>query len=323
MRAIVWTKYGPPEVLQLKEVSKPTPKPNELLIKNHAITVIAGDCEMRGFNFSYPFQKKLLVRAWIGLRRPRKKILGQELAGVVEEIGKDVTLFKEGDQVFAATGSGMAAYAEYTCVSEKGLVAIKPDNMTYEEASTIPIGGLEALHFMRKANLQSGQKILINGAGGSIGIVAIQLAKYWEAEVTAVDIARKFDMMRSLGADYTIDYTQENFTESGKMYDVIFDIVGKAPFSSCTSSLSDNGIYLLGNGWLSRSDKKTAERSNKRAIGYTSDYQSKHLIYLKELIEAGTIRTFIERTYPLEEMAEAHRYVETGQKIGNVVITVE
>ena len=322
MRAIVFTKYGPPEVLQLKEVPKPTPKSNELLIKNHAITVIAGDCEVRGFEFSYPFHKKLIMRVAMGLRRPRKKILGQELAGVVEEIGTDVTLFKEGDQVFAATGFGMGAYAEYTCVSEKGLVAIKPDNMTYEEASSIPIGGLEALHFMRKANIQSGQKVLINGAGGSIGIIAIQLAKYWEAEVTAVDIARKFDMLRSLGADYVIDYTQEDFTESGKMYDVIFDVVGKAPFSGCMRSLSDNGIYLLGNGWLSRSDKKTAERSNKRAIGYTSDYQSKHLLYLKELIEEGTIKTYIERTFPLEEMAEAHRYVETGMKIGNVVITV-
>lgn len=323
MRAIVWAKYGPPEVLQLKEVPKPTPKSNELLIKNHAITVIAGDCELRGFNFSYPISKQLLMRLWIGLRRPRKKILGQELAGVVEEIGKDVTLFREGDQVFAATGSGMAAYAEYTCVSEKGLVAIKPDNMTFEEASTIPIGGLEALHFMRKANLRSGHKVLINGAGGSIGIFAIQLAKYWKAEVTAVDIARKFEMMSSLGADNVIDFTQEDFTKSGKMFDVIFDVVGKAPFSGCMRSLSENGMYLLGNGWLSRSDKKTAERSNRRAFGYTSDYHSKHLVYLKELIEAGTIRTFIERTYPLEEMVEAHRYVETGQKIGNVVITVE
>ncbi|MHA2003164.1 MAG: NAD(P)-dependent alcohol dehydrogenase [Candidatus Thorarchaeota archaeon] len=321
MKAIVCTKYGPPEVLQLKEVPKPTPKANELLIKNHAITVIAGDCEMRGFNFSYPFRMKLLMRAWIGLRGPRKKILGQELAGVVEEVGEDVTLFKERDQVFAATGSGMGAYAEYTCVSENGLVAIRPDNMTFEEASTLPIGGLEALHFMRQASIQSGQKVLINGAGGSIGLIATQLAKYWEAEVTVVDIARKFDMLRSLGADYVIDYTQEHFIESGKAYDVIFDIVGNAPFSGCMKSLSDNGIYLLGNGWLSRSDKKTAKRSNKIAVGYTSDYQTKHLIYLKELVEAGTIRTVIERTYPLEEMAEAHRYVETGQKIGNIVVT--
>ncbi|MHA2205907.1 MAG: NAD(P)-dependent alcohol dehydrogenase, partial [Candidatus Thorarchaeota archaeon] len=297
----------------------------DLLIKNHAITVIAGDCEMRGFNFSssYSFRKKLLFRAWIGLRRPRKKILGQELAGFVEEIGEDVTLFKVGDPVFAATGYGMGAYAEYTCVSENGLVAIKPNNMTYEEASTIPIGGLEALHFMRKANIRSNQKVLINGAGGSIGIIAIQLAKFWEAEVTAVDIARKFDMLHSLGADNVIDYTHEDFTESGEEYDVIFDVVGKAPFSGCMKSLSDEGIYLLGNGWLSRNERKTAERSSKRAEGYTSDYQSKHLVHLKELIEAGTIRTVIERTYPLEEMAEAHRYVETGQKIGNVVITVE
>ncbi|KXH70178.1 MAG: NADPH:quinone reductase [Candidatus Thorarchaeota archaeon SMTZ-45] len=323
MKAIVCIKYGPPEVLHLKEVPKATPKPNEILIRNHAITVIAGDCEMRGFNFSYPLRLRLLMRLAVGLRGPRKTILGQELAGVVEEIGENVTLFREGDQVFAATGFGMGAYAEYTCVSEKGLVASKPTNMTFEEASTVPIGGLEALHFMRKANLQSGQKIVINGAGGSIGIFAIQLAKYWGADVTAVDIARKFDMMRTLGADYVIDYTEEDFTESGEIYDVIFDIVGKATFSGCMRSLSGDGIYLLGNGWLSRTDKMTAERSNRQALGYSSDYQSKHLVYLKELIEAGTIRTFIERTYPLEEMVEAHRYVETGQKIGNVVITVE
>ncbi len=323
MKAIVCIKYGPPEVLHLKEVPKATPKPNEILIRNHAITVIAGDCEMRGFNFSYPLRLRLLMRLAVGLRGPRKTILGQELAGVVEEIGENVTLFREGDQVFAATGFGMGAYAEYTCVSEKGLVASKPTNMTFEEASTVPIGGLEALHFMRKANLQSGQKIVINGAGGSIGIFAIQLAKYWGADVTAVDIARKFDMMRTLGADYVIDYTEEDFTESGEIYDVIFDIVGKATFSGCMRSLGGDGIYLLGNGWLSRTDKMTAERSNRQALGYSSDYQSKHLVYLKELIEAGTIRTFIERTYPLEEMVEAHRYVETGQKIGNVVITVE
>ncbi len=323
MRAIVCTKYGPPDVLQLKEVPKPTPKSNELLIKNHAITVIAGDCELRAFNFTYPLKFRLLMRIGVGLRGPRKKILGQELAGVVEEVGRDVTLFNEGDQVFAATGRGMGAYAEYTCVSEKGLVATKPTNMTFEEASTIPIGGLEALHFMRRADLQSGRRILINGAGGSIGIFAIQLAKHWGAEVTAVDIARKFEMMRSLGADHVIDFTQEDFTESGKMYDVIFDVVGKAPFSGCMKSLGDNGIYLLGNGWLTRSEKKTAQRSNRRAFGYTSDYQSKHLLYLKEQIEAGTLKTFIERTYPLEEMVEAHRYVDTGQKIGNVVITVE
>ncbi len=323
MKAIVCIKYGPPEVLHLKEVPKATPKPNEILIRNHAITVIAGDCEMRGFNFSYPLRLRLLMRLAVGLRGPRKTILGQELAGVVEEIGENVTLFREGDQVFAATGFGMGAYAEYTCVSEKGLVASKPTNMTFEEASTVPIGGLEALHFMRKANLQSGQKIVINGAGGSIGIFAIQLAKYWGADVTAVDIARKFDMMRTLGADYVIDYTEEDFTESGEIYDVIFDIVGKATFSGCMRSLSGDGIYLLRNGWLSRTDKMTAERSNRQALGYSSDYQSKHLVYLKELIEAGTIRTFIERTYPLEEMVEAHRYVETGQKIGNVVITVE
>jgi NADPH:quinone reductase-like Zn-dependent oxidoreductase len=323
MKAIVCPRYGPPDVLLLKEVPKPVPKANEILVENHAITVVAGDCEMRGFNLSYPFLRKLLVRAWFGLIAPRKKILGQELAGVVEEIGKDVTLFGEGDPVFASTGFGLGAYAEFTAISESGVVAIKPENMTFEEASTIPIGGLEALNFLRQANLQNGHRILLNGAGGSIGIIAVQLAKHWGAEVTAVDIARKFDMLRSLGADHVIDYVQDDFTESGRLYDVIFDIVGTAPFSGCMRSLVDNGTYMLGNGWLSRSDKKTAERSNKKAIEWTADYQSKHLVYLKELIEAGTIRTFIDRTYPLEEMVEAHRYVETGQKIGNVVIALE
>lgn len=323
MRAIVCAKYGPPEVLQLKEVPMPIPKFDELLIKNHAVTVVMGDCELRSFEFIYPFHLKILIRLMMGIRGPRKKILGQQLAGVVEDVGNEVTRFRKGDQVFAATGTSMGAYAEYTCIPESGLVETKPDNMTFEEASTIPIGGLEALNFLRKANIESGQRVLINGAGGSIGIIAIQLAKYWGTEVTAVDSARKLDMMSSLGADHVMDYRTENILEKGEMFDVIFDVVGVTTFSDCLKSLSDNGTYLLGNGMLSRSDKKTAERNNKRVIDWKLDYQTEHLIYLKELIEAGTIRTFIERNYPLEEMVEAHKYVETGQKIGNVVITVD
>lgn len=323
MKAIVCKKYGPPAVLQLKEVEKPIPKDNELLIKIHATTVLMGDCELRGLNFpQYGLWLRLLLRIGFGFRGPRKKILGQQLAGEIEGVGQHVTRFEKGDQVFAITGLGLGAYAEYTCLHENAIMSAKPANMTYEEASTIPVGGLEALHFMRKGNLQTGQRVLINGAGGSIGIIAVQLAKNYGAEVTAVDSAGKFNMLRSLGAVHVIDYKQEDFTERGESYDVIFDIIGKAPFSGCMKSLNENGIYLLGNGTVSGSQKSTAKKSNKIAIGGPADYQTEHLIYLKELIEGGMVKTVIDRTYPLEQMVEAHRFVEQGGKKGNVVITV-
>jgi len=324
MKAIVCKKWGPPEVLQLREVPKPIPKDNEILIKIQATTVIAGDCELRGQKYpTLSLGLKILIRIGFGIRGPRKKILGQQLAGEVETIGKDVTLFKKGDHVFAVTGFGLGSYAEYKCMSENKLVIIKPTNMTFEEASTIPIGGLEALHFMRKGNIQNGQKVLINGAGGSIGTIAIQLAKSYGAEVTAVDSAEKFDMLRSLGADHVIDYKTENFTERGETYDVIFDVVGVTKFSGCASSLNENGIYLQGNGSVSRGDKSDAIKGGKKAISETADYTTAHLIHLRELIEAGTIKTVIDRTYPLEQMAEAHRFVEQGGKKGNVVVTMD
>jgi NADPH:quinone reductase-like Zn-dependent oxidoreductase len=324
MRASVCTKYGPPEVLELREVDKPHPKDNELLIKIHATTVIAGDCEMRGLNFpQLGLGLRLLMRVGFGIRGPRKKILGQQLAGVVEEVGKDVTLFEVDDEVFACTGLGFGAYAEYKCMSEKGLVTIKPANMSYEEASTIPVGGCEALHFMRKGNIERGQRVLINGAGGSIGTIAVQLAKSMGAEVTAVDSTKKLDILRSIGADHPIDYKTKDFTRNNEVYDIIFDVVGKAPFSDCMNSLNENGIYLLGNGSLSRGKKSTARKNNKKAIDGPAEYKTEHMVDLRELIEAGTIRTVIDRTFPLEQMAEAHRYVETGEKIGNVVIIVE
>ena len=323
MKAIVCTKYGPPEVLQLQELEKPTPKDNEILVKVYAATVTAGDCEMRSLKF--PLWLQLLMRIGFGFRGPRKKIIGQELAGEIESVGKDVKLFKKGDQVFGSTGFGFGAYAEYNCLPEEGVLAIKPANMTYEEAAAVPVGGLNALHFLRKGNIQSGQKVLINGAGGSIGTIAVQLAKSFEAEVTGVDSTRKLDMLRSIGADQVIDYTKEDFTKSGKTYDIVFDIVGKSSFSGCIRSLKKKGIYLLGNPSLSKivRGRWTSMTSRKKVISGPASYKTEDLIFLKELIEAGKIKSVIDRHYPLEQTAEAHSYVETGHKKGNVVITLE
>ncbi|MGD9397397.1 MAG: NAD(P)-dependent alcohol dehydrogenase, partial [Candidatus Thorarchaeota archaeon] len=245
MKAIVWTKFGPPDVLQLQEVDKPQPKNNELLIKVHATTVTVGDCEMR--RLEYPLLMGLVVRMIVGFRKPtRVTILGMELAGEVEKLGKDVTKFKVGDQVFAATGFlGAGSCAEYICLPEKpddGAIALKPTNMSFEEAAAVPVGGLEALSLLRKGNIQPGQEVLINGAGGTIGPFAIQLAKYYGAEVTAVDSTKKLDTLRALGADHVIDYTQTDFTKNGKKYDVIFDVVGKSSYSGCIKSLKENGF---------------------------------------------------------------------------------
>jgi NADPH:quinone reductase-like Zn-dependent oxidoreductase len=330
MKAIVWTKYGAPEVLQLKEVEKPAPKDNEVLIKVHASTVTAGDCEMRSLKF--PLYLSLLIRAFVGFRKPRRvTIPGMELAGEIEAVGEDVTLFTEGDQVFGTTGFNAGAYAEYLCMPEKsedmsGFVVIKPTNMTYEEAAAVPTGGLEALHFLRdKINIHIGQKILINGAGGSIGTFGVQLAKLFGADVTAVDSMEKLDLLRSLGADRVIDYTQEDFTKSGQSYDVIFDVAGTSPFSRSIRSLNENGTYLIANPRPLKMVRGllTSMRSRKKVISETASPKPEDLIYLKELIEAGKIKTVIDRSYPLEETAEAHRYVETGRKQGNVVITVK
>jgi 2-desacetyl-2-hydroxyethyl bacteriochlorophyllide A dehydrogenase len=322
MKAIVYTKYGPPDVLQLQEVAKPTPKDHEVLIRIDATTVTAGDCELRSFKI--PLLIWLPLRLYMGLRKPRKQILGQELAGEIEVAGKDVKLFRKGDQVFAATGFRFGAYAEYICLPEEGVLAIKPANMTCEEAAAVPVGGLEALHFLRKGNIQSGQKVLINGAGGSIGTFAVQLAKSFGAEVTGVDSTGKLDMLRSLGADQVIDYTQENFTTNGETYDVIFDVVGKTSFSRSIRSLKQSGRYLLANAGLSQMvrGRWTSMISSKKVIVGAASEKTEDLIFLKELIEAGKIQSVIDRRYPLEHIAEAHRYVDTGHKKGNVVITV-
>jgi NADPH:quinone reductase-like Zn-dependent oxidoreductase len=267
---------------------------------------------------------KILARLGFGFRGPRKKILGQELAGEIESVGKDVRLFKKGDSVFAHAGFSMGGYAEYASLPEKGLIAKKPTNMTYEEAATVPLGGLESQHHLRKGNIRSGQKVLINGAGGSIGTYGVQLAKYFGAEVTAVDSTKKLDMLRSIGADHVIDYTKEDFTKSGKTYDVIFDVVSKGPFSGYISSLNDQGIILTANSMRSRIVREPgkSKANSKQIIGGNVVYKPEHLIYLKELIEAGKLKSVIDRRFPLEQTADAHRYVEAGGKKGNVVITV-
>ncbi len=323
MKAIIWTKYGPPDVLQLKEAVKPTPRDNEVLIKIYATTVETGDCEARRFKIhNYLW---LPLRLYFGLIRPRIKILGQQLAGKVESVGKDVRLFKEGDQVFAPIGAGFGAYAEYKCMPEEASVVIKPDNMSYEEAAAVPVGGLNALHFLSKGNIQRGEKVLIYGSTGSIGTFAVQLAKVFGADVTAVYGPTNFELVKSLGADKVIDYTKEDFTINGETYDVIFDTIGKSPFSGSVRSLNQNGRYLLANPTFSDQVQGlwTSMTSSKNVILELASYRTEDLIFLKELIEAGEIKSVIDRCYRLEQIPEAHRYVEKGHKKGNVVISVE
>jgi NADPH:quinone reductase-like Zn-dependent oxidoreductase len=328
MKAIVWTKYGPPEVLQLKEVEKPTPKDNEVLVRIYATTVTAGDCEQRSLKL--PIWYALPMRAYVCLKRPKRiTILGMDLAGEIESVGKDVKRFRKGDQVFASTGFiRMGTYAEYICLpeeSKEGALAIKPANMTYEEAAAVPNGGLEALCFLRQGNVQSGQKVLINGAGGTIGTFAVQLAKYFGAEVTGVDSTGKLDMLRSIGADQVIDYTQEDFTKMGETYDFILDVVGKSSFSGSFRLLNQNGRYLIANPGLSQMvrGRWTSMISSKKVIFGAAHLKTEDLIFLKELIEAGRMKSVIDRIYPLEQIVEAHRYVDEGHKKGNVVITVQ
>jgi NADPH:quinone reductase-like Zn-dependent oxidoreductase len=309
MKAIVCTKYGPPEVLQLKEVEKPVPRDNEVLVKVYATTVARGDTRVR--SFTVPVWQWLPARIYLGIRKPKRAILGMELAGEIESVGRDVTRFKKGDPVFSFVGFGFGAYAEYKCLpengarAEEGLVALKPVNMTFEEAAAATGGALTALRYMRSGHIWPGQKVLIYGASGCLGTFAVQLAKHFGAEVTGVCSGANLELVKSLGADKVIDYTTTDFAESGEKYDFIFDAVAKASRSRSKRSLKKGGIFL------------SAHDDHGSAVIKTED-----LDFLKELIEAGKIKSAIDRTYPLELIAEAHHYVDQGHKKGSVVITV-
>jgi len=320
MKAIVCTKYGPPDVLQLKEVEKPIPKDNEVLIKIHATTVNRTDCALRK---AAPFFSRFVT----GLIRPKKTILGTEFAGQIEAVGKDVTSFEVGDKVFGYSGSDFGAHAEYMIMPEEGSLTTMPANMTYEEAAPSTEGAHYALSFIRKANLQSGQRVLINGATGAIGSAAVQLVKYFGADVTAVCSTKNVALVKSLGADKVLDYTREDFTKDDQMYDAVFDTVGKSSFGRCKPLLKPGGIYISSElGYMAQNPilaLVTPIIGNKKVMFPIPKHSDENIVLFKELIEAGKFKGVIDRCYPLEEIIEAYKYVETGEKIGNVVITVQ
>ena len=322
MKAIVCTKYGPPEVLQLREVEKPVPKDNEVLIKVYATSVTSADTRIRSFRV--PLSYWLPARIALGFRSPKINILGTELAGEIESAGKDVKKFKAGDQVFAYPGHHGGGDAEYTCMREDSAIAIKPSNLTYEEAAAVSFGGNTALHFLKQANIKDGQKVLIYGASGSVGTYAVQLAKYFGAEVTAVCSTSNIGLVKSLGADKVIDYTKENFSKNGEIYNVIFDAVGKSSLSDCMESLQNEGIFLqaVSPPATSLRMRWSSITSSKTLIGGTAVPNAENLNFLKELIEAGKIRAVIDRSYSMDQIVEAHRYVDKGHKKGNVTIKI-
>ena len=322
MKAIIWTKYGPPEVLQLQEIAKPVPRDNEILVRIRATTVETGDCELRRYqihNWLY-----LPLRLMFGLIRPRIKILGQQLSGVVEAVGKDVSEFQADDEIFAPLEMLFGTYAEYICLSSTQAIANKPTNISHEEAATVSVGGTNALHFLRKAGIQPGHKVLIYGTTGSIGTFAVQLAKHFGAEVTGVCGPSNIELVKSLGADKVIDYTKQQYPDEDEAYDVVFDTIGKSPFSRAISSVKPGGSYLLANPTLREQLRGiwASLTSNKKVIFELASYHTEDLTFLKSLIEEGKLKPIIDSCYPLEQTAEAHRYVEMGHKKGNVVIAV-
>lgn len=322
MKAIVYKKYGPPDVLQLEEIEKPIPKENEILIKVKATTVTVADIRSRGFIVPSAFW--LPARITLGFKKPKKEILGMELAGVVESVGKNVKKFKEGDQVFAASLAGFGAYAEYKCLPEDGPVSFKPSNITYEEAAAIPIGARTALFFLRKANIQKGQKVLVYGASGSVGSYAVQLARYLGAEVTGVCSTSNLELVKSLGVDKVIDYTTEDFSSNRESYDVIFEAVNKSSFTDCMKLLKKDGTYINVTEPLPSARMLWTQltTSKKLLLSRNSPETPEALNFLKELVESGKLKVVIDRSYAFDEMVEAHRYVEKGHKKGNVVITL-
>ncbi len=322
MKAIVYERYGPPEVLELKEVAKPSPKHNEVLIRIHATTVTAGDRRARSLDVPMGFG--LISRLFFGVSKPRQPILGTELAGEVESIGKDVRKFNIGDQVFVYGGAGMGCYAEYKSMPEDRAVALKPANLGYGEAAALSFGGTTALHFFRRGKLQSGEKVLVNGASGGVGSAAVQLAKHFGADVTGVCSTANVELVRSLGANHVIDYTKEDFTENGETYDVIVDTAGTAPFSRCKGSLKEGGRLLLVLASLPQilQIPWVSMTSNKRILAGPATERAEDLRFLAELAAAGELKPVIDRRYTFEQIVEAHRYVDTRRKKGNVIITL-
>lgn len=322
MKAVVCTKYGPPEVLQMQDVEKPRPADNEVLVKVHATTVSMGDFRIR--SFTVPSVAWLPARVALGIRRPRRNILGIELAGEVEAVGANVRRFSEGDRVFAATLQGFGGYAQYKCIAEGGPVAAMPRNLSYEEAAAVPIGARTALHYLRRANVASGQDVLIYGASGSVGTYAVQLAKHFGANVTAVSSSANLELIESLGADRVIDYTVADFSSGADRYDVLFDTVGKADFAACMKVLECSGTYLSCTPALPSMQIMRAKFAGGRKLilGEGPPETAEALDFIRDLLEAGKIRVVVDRKYPLDQIVEAHRYVDQGRKKGNVVISI-
>jgi NADPH:quinone reductase-like Zn-dependent oxidoreductase len=318
MKAIVYEQYGPPETLHVSEVKKPIPGDMDVLVRVYATAVCSGDVRMRKAD---PFA----VRFMLGLMRPGKQVLGVVFAGKVEAVGKSVTQFKNDDPVYGSTFPGFGAYAEYICLPERAVIALKPASLTNEEAAAIPFGGNTALHFLKKANIQKGQKVLVYGASGAVGTAAVQIAKYFGTKVTAVCSGSNIAMVKSLGADNVIDYTKEDFDKGGETYDIVFDTVGKSPFAGSIQSLTKNGFYLrLVHMSVAPIVKGlwTSLTSNKKVVGGVANGSAEDLVFLNKLIEDGQLKPVIDKVYPLEQIVEAHSYVEKGHKKGNVVITI-